>query len=75
MRKPPGSAQKALADAKAEAERARALVAEQEKQLEELNAKKTDRGMVIALGDVLFNVNKAALSSGGIVNVKNWLSF
>ncbi len=65
----------ALAEANAKAERAQALIAQQEMQLKELNAKKTDRGMVITLGDVLFNVNKAALSSGGIANVKKLAEF
>lgn len=61
--------------ANARAQQAQALIDQQEKQLKELNAKKTDRGMVITLGDVLFNVNKAALSSGGIVNVKKLAEF
>ncbi|MDP1864584.1 MAG: OmpA family protein [Thiobacillus sp.] len=65
----------ALAEAQAEAERNQALIAQQEMQLKELNAKKTERGMVITLGDVLFNVNKAELSSGGINNVKKLADF
>lgn len=65
----------ALAEAQAKAERAKALIAQQEMQLKELNAKKTDRGMVITLGDVLFNTNKAQLSSGGINNVKKLAGF
>ncbi len=64
-----------LAEAQAEAERSQALIAQQEMQLKELNAKKTERGMVITLGDVLFNVNKAELSSGGINNVKKLADF
>ncbi len=60
----------ALAAASAKAEEDRALIAQQEAQLKELQAKKTSRGMVITLGDVLFNTNKAELSSGGINNVK-----
>lgn len=35
-----------------------------EAQLKELNAKKTDRGLVITLGDILFDTNKAELKSG-----------
>ena len=68
----------ALAEASAKAERDQALIAEQQKQLkelQELNAKQTDRGMVITLGDVLFNVNKAQLSSGGMRNVKKLADF
>lgn len=68
----------ALAEAKAKAERDKALIAQQEKELQELkelNARQTDRGMVITLGDVLFNVNKAKLSSGGMRNVKKLAEF
>ncbi|NDP48217.1 MAG: OmpA family protein [Sulfuriferula multivorans] len=65
----------ALAEAQAASERNQALIAQQEKQLKELNAKKTDRGMVITLGDVLFNVDKAELSAGGINNVKKLAEF
>ncbi|MEO6422729.1 MAG: OmpA family protein [Candidatus Nitrotoga sp.] len=65
----------ALAEAQAMAERNQALIAEQEMQLKKLQAKKTDRGMVITLGDVLFNVNKAKLSGGGINNVKKLADF
>jgi outer membrane protein OmpA-like peptidoglycan-associated protein len=65
----------ALAEAQAKAARNQALIAEQEMQLKELQAKKTDRGMVITLGDVLFNVNKADLSAGGINNVKKLADF
>lgn len=65
----------ALAEARAKAERNQALIAEQEMQLKTLQAKKTERGMVITLGDVLFNVNKAELSAGGINNVKKLADF
>lgn len=41
-----------------------------ETQLKELNAKKTERGLVITLGDVLFDTNKAELKSGGMRNVE-----
>lgn len=65
----------ALAEAQANAARNQALIAEQEMQLKKLKAKKTARGMVIKLGDVLFNVNKARLSAGGINNVKKLADF
>lgn len=68
----------ALADARAQAERDQALIAQQETQLQELkelNAKQTDRGMVITLGDVLFSVNKSDLSPGGMRNVQKLASF
>jgi outer membrane protein OmpA-like peptidoglycan-associated protein len=44
-------------------------------QLAELSAKKTDRGMVITLGDVLFDTNKAQLKSGGMRNVQKLADF
>ena len=41
-----------------------------ESQLKELNAKKSDRGMVITLGDVLFDIDRAQLKSGGVREVQ-----
>lgn len=41
-----------------------------ESQLNELNAKQTDRGLVITLGDVLFDTNRAQLKSGGVRDVR-----
>jgi outer membrane protein OmpA-like peptidoglycan-associated protein len=37
-----------------------------ESQLNELNAKQTDRGVVVTLGDVLFDTNEARLKPGGV---------
>jgi outer membrane protein OmpA-like peptidoglycan-associated protein len=65
----------ALAAASAQAERDRAMIAQQEQQLRELDAKQTARGMVITLGDVLFSVNRAELSSGGVRNVQKLAGF
>ena len=65
----------ALAAASAKAERDQALIAQQEMQLKELNAKKTERGLVITLGDVLFSTNKAQLASGGMRNVQKLANF
>ncbi len=65
----------ALEAARAQAERDRAMIAQQEQQLKELDAKQTARGMVITLGDVLFSVNKADLSPGGVRNVKKLADF
>ena len=64
-----------LAAADANAQRDRATIAKQEQQLKELNAKKTDRGMVITLGDVLFRTGKAQLESGGMHNVQKLADF
>jgi len=41
-----------------------------EAQLRDLNAKKTDRGMVITMGDVLFDTGRAELKPGGLRNVQ-----
>lgn len=56
----------ALAIASANAERDQALIVQQEMQLQALSAQKTERGLVITLGDVLFSTNKAQLESGGM---------
>lgn len=64
-----------LAAASARAASAQALIARQEQELKELNAKKTERGLVITLGDVLFSTNKAQLKSGGMRNVQKLADF
>ena len=46
-----------------------------EAQLRELDAKKTDRGMVITIGDVLFDTGRAELKSGGMRNVERLSGF
>lgn len=65
----------ALEAARAQAERDQARIAQQEQQLKELDAKQTPRGMVITLGDVLFSINKAELSAGGMRNVQKLADF
>lgn len=67
-----------LAAANANAASDQALIAKQERQLKELadlNAKKTARGLVVTLGDVLFSTNQAQLKSGGVRNVKKLAEF
>jgi len=64
-----------LAAASAKAERDQELIAQQEMQLKELNAKKTKRGMVITLGDVVFDTNKAQLKSSGENSVNKLADF
>lgn len=59
----------------AELSRNQALIAEQQRQLDELNAKKTDRGLVITLSDVLFNIDKAQLKAGGVRTVQKLADF
>jgi len=46
-----------------------------ETQLKELNAKQTERGLVITLGDVLFDTNKAQLRSGGSRSLQKLADF
>lgn len=54
---------------------ARARATELEEQLESLQAKKTERGMVITLGDVLFDFNRAELRAGAQQNLYRLVSF
>ena len=65
----------ALAAAGAKSQRDQALIAQQQQQLSDLNAKKTARGLVITLGDVLFSSNKAQLKSGGMRNMQKLADF
>ena len=46
-----------------------------EAQLKELNAKKTERGLVITLGDVLFDTNKAQLKSSAARSLQKLAGF
>lgn len=74
------AAETAVANANAARDRvlleARTAEAEKaKKQLEELKAKKTDRGMVITLHDVLFRTNKAQLEPDGLRTVYKLADF
>ncbi len=51
------------------------LIARQQKELEELNAKKTERGLVVTLDDVLFRTDMAQLQPGGIRTVQKVANF
>ena len=44
-------------------------------ELKALNAQKTERGIMITLGDVLFSTSKAQLKSGGMRNVQKLADF
>jgi outer membrane protein OmpA-like peptidoglycan-associated protein len=44
-------------------------------QLRDLNAKKTERGLVITIGDVLFDTDRAELKSGGMRSVDKLVGF
>ena len=65
----------ALLAASSQSERDQALIAKQEMQLKELNAKKSKRGLVLTLADVSFNTNKAQLKSSGERNVEKLAAF
>ena len=64
-----------LASEQARTEQSQARVADLESELRELNAKKTDRGMVVTLGDVLFDSGQAQLSPGGTRNMATLADF
>ena len=49
--------------------------AEYQKQIEALQAKVTDRGVVLTLGDVLFSTGKADLKSGSTGNLNKLVAF
>jgi OmpA-OmpF porin, OOP family len=59
-------AQSATAQAQSAEERARAL----ETELADLKGKKTDRGVVVTLGDVLFDTGKATLKPGAYATIE-----
>jgi outer membrane protein OmpA-like peptidoglycan-associated protein len=71
------NAQKAgeLAAADANAQRDQARVNDLEMQLKDLNAKKTDHGMVVTLGDVLFDSGKSKILPGGARNMVKLADF
>lgn len=52
-----------------EADQARQKSASLEQELQDLKAKKTDRGMVLTLGDVLFDTGKATLKPGAYATI------
>ncbi|HEV7631637.1 MAG TPA: OmpA family protein [Steroidobacteraceae bacterium] len=78
-----GAEQKLAADqARTEAEAARSSAAmaaaqadELQRQIADLQAKATDRGLVLTLGDVLFATGKADLKSGATGNLNKLVTF
>ena len=64
------SAERKLAEAGVDSARDHALIAQQEMELQALNAEKTERGYMITLGDVLFRTDRAQLQPGGMHNVE-----
>lgn len=61
--------------ARLDTEAARAETVELQRQLEELNALATDRGLVVTLGDVLFETGKAELRGGTADNLDKLAAF
>lgn len=51
------------------------LIARQKMQLEELQAKESERGLVITFGDVLFRTGQSTLEPGGMRNVQKLAEF
>jgi len=64
-------AERALMAAAAAEERARKL----ESQIEELQAVKSERGLVITLGDVLFDTDKSELRAGAMFTIQKLVAF
>ena len=69
------AAQQQSAAAQQQALEAERRAAELRAQLAALDARKTERGMVITMGDVLFDSGRAELRSGGMRNVEKLGSF
>lgn len=69
------AAQQQAAAAQREAADAQARGAELEAQLRELNATKTPRGLVVTIGDVLFETGNAQLRAGGMQDVEKLAGF
>jgi len=63
------------AAARADADAARREAEELQRQVAELNARETERGLVVTLGDVLFETGKADLKGGAAANLGKLASF
>ena len=62
-------------DARQQTEEAQRRSLQLEAQLVAMEARKTDRGMVVTLGDVLFDTDEAQLKAGGVRNVQKLADF
>ena len=69
------TAEAAKQNAEREAEAAQRTAADLEAQLRELQAKQTDRGLVLTLGDVLFDSGQATLKPGAASTIERLASF
>lgn len=61
--------------ARLQADEARRKAEELQRQLADLNAKNTERGLVVTLGDVLFETGKSDLKESALVNVAKLSAF
>lgn len=61
--------------ARLKAEAARLESADLQRQIEELNARETDRGLVVTLGDLLFETGRADLKGGATSNLDKLVVF
>lgn len=68
-------AQEQAANAQSRADLARRQLEETQQQLADLQAKKTDRGMVVTLGDVLFDTAQATLKPGAELTLNRLATF
>jgi outer membrane protein OmpA-like peptidoglycan-associated protein len=59
-----------LAQRTAEAAKAQARAQQLENELRDLSAKETERGTVVTLGNLMFNVDSAQVSEGGMHNLR-----
>jgi outer membrane protein OmpA-like peptidoglycan-associated protein len=69
------ASQRQAAASQLQASDAQVRNAQLEAQLRDMNAKKTDRGMVVTIGDVLFDTDKSLLKAGGMRNVEKLAGF
>lgn len=69
------SAREEAVAARMEAEATRAESEELQQQIAELNARETDRGLVVTLGDVLFATGKSELMGGASGNLNKLAAF
>jgi outer membrane protein OmpA-like peptidoglycan-associated protein len=65
----------ATAAAQADAASSEAQSVELQRQIDELQAKETDRGLVLTLGDVLFETGRADLKAGATGNLNRLVAF
>ena len=69
------AAQSQALAAKSQAEAAQQQLASTQQQLQDLQAKQTNRGMVLTLGDVLFDTNQATLKPGADLKIDRLAAF